>query len=147
MNQNDTNIEKLQLATNSSRMKAFIIDDIIITLLVVLILWDKIALTNGDMIGVLEIMNGAFLQIIVLKFFYQTFFIWYYGQTIGKFIAKIKVIDFNHFGKVSLQFAIVRSLGRIVSEAVFYFGFIFAYYTESRQTFHDKLGKTLVVDA
>jgi uncharacterized RDD family membrane protein YckC len=95
----------------------------------------------------MTIMNAAFFQIVIIKFIYQTFFVWYYGATIGKFVAKIKVIDFDHFGKVSLVNSALRSGGRIISEMVFYIGFIMAYYTDSRQTLHDKFGKTLVVDA
>lgn len=146
MDTNQVDIDNLELASTSSRMKAFVIDDISITLLVLLILWDQIVASNGDFITVLEIMNGAFLQIVVLKFFYQTFFIWYFGQTIGKFVAKIKVIDYDNFGRVSLINSAVRSIGRIISEAVLYIGFIFAFYTESKQTAHDKIAKTLVVN-
>jgi len=137
----------LQLSSIKSRVKAFVIDDLSITLLVLLILWDKIASTNGDMLAIIEIMNAAFFQIIVIKFIYQTFFIWYYGATIGKFVAKIRVIDFNTYEKVSLLNSAIRSSGRIVSEALFYIGFLVANYTDSKQTFHDKIGKTLVVDA
>lgn len=143
---NPIDIDKLELASTSSRMKAFVIDDISITLLVLLILWDQIAASNGDFIRVLEIMNGAFLQIVILKFFYQTFFIWYFGQTIGKFVAKIKVIDYDNFGRVSLINSAIRSMGRIVSETILYIGFIFAFYTQSKQTAHDKFAKTLVVN-
>lgn len=147
MESNKVDIENLQLASNSSRLKAFVIDDILITLLVALIFWDNIVAANGDIETVLMLINGAFFEIIVLKFFYQSFFIFYYGQTPGKYFAKVKVIDFDNFGKVSLINAMMRSLGRIVSEAFFYIGFLLAYYTDSRQTFHDKIGKTLVVDA
>jgi len=147
MSNSPINIENLQLASMRSRIKAFIIDDISITLLVMLILWDNIASANGELVATMIIMNEAFLQIIVLKFLYQTFFIWYYGATLGKLATKIKVIDFNNFGRVSLVNSMIRSAGRIISEAVFYIGFLIAYYTDSRQTFHDKFGKTLVVDA
>ena len=143
----DIEVDNLQLASMRSRVKAFIIDDLSITLIVMLILWDKITLANGDLVNIMIIMNEAFLQIIVLKFFYQTFFIWYYGATIGKIVAKIKVIDFNSYGRVSFVNAMIRSAGRVISEAIFYIGFLFAYYTDSRQTLHDKFGKTLVVDA
>ena len=97
MNQNLENmdIDNLQLASMKSRVKAFIIDDLSITLLVMAILWDKISSTNGDLFSTMMIMNEAFIQIIVLKFIYQSFFIWYYGATIGKLIVKIKIIDFN----------------------------------------------------
>lgn len=137
----------LQLASIGARTKAFIIDDLSITLLVLLILWDKISAANGDLLIVMNIMNAAFVQIIIIKFLYQTFFIWYYGATIGKFVAKIRVIDFDNYGKVSLVNSAIRSAGRIVSEAVFYIGFLVANYTESKQTFHDKIGKTLVINA
>ena len=70
---NTINIENLQLASMRSRIKAFIIDDLSITLLVMLMLWDKIASANGELIEIMTIMNEAFLQIIVLKFLYQTF--------------------------------------------------------------------------
>lgn len=149
MNKNFENIDynNLQLASMKSRMKAFIIDDLSITFLVVFILWDKISSTNADLISTMIIMNEAFFQIVVLKFIYQSFFIWYYGATVGKLIVKIKVIDFNSYGRVSLMNSCVRSVGRVISEAVFYLGFFLAYQGESRQTFHDKFGKTLVIDA
>jgi len=149
MPQNLENIDtsNLKLASMKSRMKAFVIDDLSITFLVMIILWDKISATNGDLVSSMMVMNEAFIQIIVLKFIYQSFFIWYYGATIGKLISKVKVIDFNNYGRVSLMNSCVRSAGRVISEAVFYVGFFLAYYGESKQTFHDKFGKTLVVDA
>ena len=146
MNTDKVDIENLQLASIKSRLIAFIIDDLSITLVVFLLLWDKINLANGDLVSIMIIMNEAFLQIITLKFLYQTFFIWYYGATIGKIVTKIKVIDFNHFGKVSLVNSAIRAFGRIISESIFYIGFLIAFYTKSRQTFHDKFGKTLVVN-
>jgi len=141
----DTN--DLQLAPMKSRVKAFIIDDLSITLLVIIILWDKISASNGDLVSTMIIMNEAFFQIMILKFLYQSFFIWYYGATVGKLIVKIKVIDFENYGKVTLLSSCLRSAGRILSEAVFYIGFILAYYGDARQTFHDRFGKTLVVNA
>jgi len=148
MKQNLENIDydNLQLASLKSRVKAFVIDDLSITFLVIFILWEKISTTNADLISTMMIMNEAFFQIVILKFVYQSFFIWYYGATVGKLIAKIKVIDFNSYGRISLMNSCVRSAGRIISEAVFYLGFFLAYYGESRQTFHDKFGKTLVID-
>lgn len=146
MEENNINAENLELASMGSRIKAFIIDDLSITLVVLILLWERVEATNGDFIAIMTLMNSAFFQIIVIKFLYQTFFIWYYGATIGKLIAKIKVIDFDHFGKVSLLNSALRSTGRIVSEMIFYVGFILAYFTDSKQTLHDKLGKTLVVN-
>ena len=147
MNNENIDISKLELASNSSRVKAFIIDDLLITFVMLLLLWEPIMQVKDDYLAIAMIMNGAYLQIITIKIIYQSFFIWYYGATVGKMVAKVKVIDFDHFGKVNLINSALRSAARIVSESIFYLGFIFAYYTQSRQTFHDKFGKTLVVDA
>lgn len=146
-NNQDVDIDSLQLASTNSRIKAFVIDDLSITLIVVIMLWDNIAAANGDLMAISSIMNSAFFQIVILKFVYQSFFVWYYGATLGKMVAKIKVIDFYHFGRVSLTSSLLRSAGRIISEMAMFVGFIFAFFTQSRQTFHDKIGKTLVVDA
>ena len=137
---------KLQLASIKQRIKAFIIDDLAITFIVMIMMWEQISVSHGDFLTVLTLLNNAFVQIIILKFVYQTFFIWYYGATLGKMVSKIRVIDFEHLGKVSLLNAILRSMGRILSEMVFYIGFFVAFYTNSKQTFHDKMGKTLVVN-
>ncbi len=144
---NNIDIDKLELANTRDRATAFIIDDLLITFVALMMLWDQIAATNGEFIDVLTLLNGAFLQIVLMKLAYQTFFIWYYGATIGKSIKKLRVIDFNNFGRVSFMQALVRSSGRIISESFFYIGFLIAFYTDSKQTFHDKLGKTLVVNA
>ena len=146
MSDQQIDINNLELAPMRSRVKAFVIDDLSITLLVLIIIWDKISAANGDVLVAMAVMNEAFVQILLLKFLYQTIFVWYYGATLGKFVAKIKVIDFDHFGRVSLLNSAIRSFGRILSESMFYIGFLIAYYTDSRQTFHDKFGKTLVVN-
>lgn len=137
----------LELATIRSRAFAFIIDDFLVTALVIAIYWDKIAIVGDDVMSTLIVMNDFVWQIIFLKFIYQTVFVWYYGATVGKIITKIKVIDYYSFGRVSLFTAMVRSIFRIVSEMFFYIGFIFAFFNDGRQTFHDKLGRTLVINA
>ncbi len=141
------NTENLELASIRSRTFAFIIDDFLITFIVIAMYWEIIAQNGNDVITILTVMNEFVLQILLLKFAYQTFFVWYYGATIGKIITKIRVIDYYHFGRVSIFTAMTRSVLRILSEMFFYMGFIFAFFTESRQTFHDKLGRTLVVNA
>lgn len=140
----DTN--NLELASTSSRALAFVIDDVLITLIVLAIFWENINASSGDLQVLLVIMNQFLWQVLFLKFIYQTFFVWYYGATIGKIIAKIRVIDYNNFGRVSMSSAILRSVARILSEMFFYIGFVFAFFTEGKQTFHDKMGRTLVVN-
>ncbi|WP_419766798.1 RDD family protein [Arcobacter sp.] len=142
-----TNNDNFELATINSRIIAFIIDDMLITFIVLAIFWDTITNNGSDLTTVLILMNKFVFQVLVLKFVYQTFFVWYYGATLGKIVAKIRVIDYDDFSKVSLVQSALRSFGRILSEMFFYIGFIFAFFNEGKQTFHDKISKTLVVNA
>ena len=143
---NNINIDNLELASYGSRIKSFIIDDLLLTIITIIIFWQPISNTNGDFMSVIAILNQAFLQILILKFLYQTFFIWYYGATLGKMAAKIRVIDFDHYGRVSLGSAMMRAMIRIVSESIFYLGFFLSFFSESKQTLHDKIARTLVVN-
>jgi uncharacterized RDD family membrane protein YckC len=140
-------IDKLELASNKNRLKAFVIDDLLITFITIILLWDSMQSAKGDLLAITMIMNSAFVQIVIIKVIYQSYFIWYYGATLGKMAAKIKVIDFENFGKITFGQSVLRASSRIVSESLFYLGFILAIYTKSRQTLHDKISKTLVVNA
>lgn len=144
--QQSTNIDNLELATIGSRVKAFVIDDLLITAVFLLLYWEKFSATD-DTMALLTIMNEGVYQVLLLKFIYQGFFVWYYGATLGKIFAKIRVIDYYSFGRVSLFSAFVRSFVRILSEMFFYIGFIFAFFNDSKQTLQDKIAKTLVVNA
>jgi len=147
LNNENIDINKLELASNKSRLKAFVIDDLLITFITILLLWDNIQNAKGDLEAVAMIMNSAFIQIVIIKVIYQSYFIWYYGATLGKMAVKIRVIDFENFGKISFAQSVLRSSARIISESLFYLGFIISMYTKSRQTLHDKIAKTLVVNA
>ena len=83
----------------------------------------------------------------MLKVIYQTFFVWYYGATIGKIVVKIRVIDANKWGRVSIISSFLRAVGRIFSEMFFYIGFLIGFFNNGRKTFHDITGRTLVVNA
>lgn len=142
---NETN--NLELAKLSSRAIAFVIDDLLITLIVFAIFWDSIANSGNDLTALLIIMNEAVMQVLLLKFVYQTFFVWYYGATVGKIVAKLRVIDYENYGRITLMSSVLRSAARILSEMFFYIGFVFAFFNDGKQTFHDKIAKTLVVNA
>jgi uncharacterized RDD family membrane protein YckC len=140
------NTDNLELASIRSRTLAFVIDDFLITFIIIAMYWDNILGSGNDLVSVLTVMNEFVWQIFFLKFIYQSLFVWYYGATIGKTITKIRVVDFNSLGRVSIFTAMTRSALRLVSEMFFYVGFILGFFTEGRQTFHDKLGRTLVVN-
>lgn len=143
--QNNSN--ELQLATMRSRAFAYVIDDLLVTAIIILIFWENISALSHDMDAMMYLMKtDLVMPLILLKIVYQTFFVWYYGASIGKIIAKIRVIDVNSWGRVSLFSAFLRSFGRIFSEMFFYIGFLIGFFNDGRKTFHDITGRTLVVN-
>ena len=141
------NNDNLELASMPSRIIAFIIDDLLISLVFVLLFWDQITSSDDQMRNMLIIISEHVIQVLLLKFIYQGFFVWYYGATIGKIVTKIRVIDYNNLGKVTLTSSLIRSGTRIFSEYILYIGFIIGFFNDGKQTLHDKIGRTLVVNA
>jgi uncharacterized RDD family membrane protein YckC len=142
------NSTDLQLASLRSRALAFVIDDILVTVIVMIIFWENIFAVSQDMDAMMVLIETQLaLPLIALKIVYQTFFVWYYGASVGKIVAKIRVIDANHWGRVSFLSSLLRSIGRVFSEMFFYVGFLIGFFNDGKKTFHDIVGRTLVVNA
>ncbi|SMC53559.1 RDD family protein [Pedobacter africanus] len=62
---------------------------------------------------------------------------------IGKRLMSIKVTDLNG-GRISLANAFGRNMGKVVSAAPFFFGYLYSFLNKKQQCFHDVLAKTLV---
>ncbi len=137
--------DNLKLSSINKRAYAFFIDDFIISILFVIMFWEQFT-TLDDPESMVLFMNSLFVYIMIVKTLYQTIFISLYGATLGKMALKIHVIDTEYLSKPSFMEALLRSIMRIVSEALFYVGFLSANFNNMRQTWHDKFGKTLVVD-
>ncbi|GGD33642.1 hypothetical protein GCM10012288_04480 [Malaciobacter pacificus] len=144
----ENNSSDLQLASLRSRAMAFVIDDLIVTVIILVIFWENIVAASNDMNMMMQLVKvDLVMPLISLKVIYHTFFVWYYGATIGKLVAKIRIIDANHWGRVSIFSSFLRAVGRIISEMFFYVGFAIGFFNEGRKTFHDITGRTLVVNA
>jgi len=141
----DLEREGLRLTSISKRSFAFLIDDLIVSLLVFVIFYDSIA-SSKNVEEVILLVNSAFLYIISIKILYHTFFVWQYGATMGKMLFKMQVVDEKTFFKPDFSHSFLRAVIRIVSESLFYLGFLWGVFTKTRQTWHDKLAKTLVID-
>ena len=142
------NSENLQLASMRSRALGYVIDDLLVTLIIIMIFWESIYAISEDTEALMYLLKAELVTpLIILKIIYHTFFVWYFGATIGKIVAKIRVIDANEWGRVSIFSSFLRAVGRIFSEMFFYVGFLIGFFNDGRKTFHDITGKTLVVNA
>jgi uncharacterized RDD family membrane protein YckC len=138
--------EGIILASNKKRAMAFFIDEMLLSFLLVIALWDSFAqaVTMEQMIN---ITNTFVLEYMLMKIIYQAFFVMQYGASIGKIVMKIRVIDINTIQTPNVIVSLNRSIFRVISELLMYLGFLWGLLNPERQTWHDKTAKTLVVDA
>jgi uncharacterized RDD family membrane protein YckC len=139
------NREGLKLSTIQSRAAALGIDEILLSVLLLIILWGPIssAATTEAMIGVI---NTFVLEYMTIKIIYQTFFTMQYGATLGKIVMKIRVVEVKTLSNPTLLSAFNRSIFRIASELILYFGFLWGMLDPYKRTWHDFTARTLVVD-
>lgn len=144
-------VEKLQreeiiIANLKKRTLAFVIDDLIITILFFMIYYDSFISVNDDFVALQGKITSFVWQLLALRVIYQTFFVWKYGATIGKIILKIRCLDENMLDIPSFSKAFLRACVRILSESCFYLGFAWAFGNKARQTWHDKIARTIVCE-
>ncbi|MFT7860517.1 MAG: RDD family protein [Sulfurimonas sp.] len=138
--------EGFTLADTKKRALAFFIDELLLSFLLILALYDSFgaATTIEEWINTT---NQFVLEFMFLKIVYQAFFVMQYGATIGKIVTKIKVIEIRTSDNPSVLSALNRAVFRVISEMFLYLGFLWGLMDPARQTWHDKTAKTLVVDA
>lgn len=138
--------ENITLATFPKRLFAYFIDEVLVSFLFVMIYINAIESTQS-VEDTINMINSLVVYIMVLKVIYQTFFVTVYGATVGKIFMKIKVVSINDLENPSFLYSLSRALVRILSESAFYLGFLWALMNPKRETWHDKAGQTLVVNA
>jgi uncharacterized RDD family membrane protein YckC len=137
--------ENISLASFSKRMSAFVIDDLLLGIVIIIAFLDIMSkYSNIELI--IQHINQNLIYVLLFKFLYHTMFTWYYGQSIGKMIMKIRVIDLDLLDSPTLLHSSIRAIGRLVFEFFFYIGFLFFFISPIRQTLHDKIGRVVVVN-
>jgi len=138
--------EDIKLAPIEKRVLAHVIDDFILSALLFIIISDTISSANS-VEEIINVVNNLVLEFMAIKFIYHTIFTSLYGASIGKILVKIKVINVNDFSNISIFTSLNRSFIRLVSESLFYLGFLWAFFEQNKQSWHDKTANTIVVYA
>ncbi|MCD4667727.1 MAG: RDD family protein [Sulfurimonas sp.] len=143
--QNILHREGITLADTKKRAIAFFIDEMLLSFLFIIAFWDSFAsATNTE--EIINLTNTFVLEYMALKIVYQTFFVLQYGASIGKIIMKIRVIEIRTLQNPNIIASFNRAVFRVISEMLFYLGFLWGMLDPSRQTWHDKTAKTLVTN-
>lgn len=140
------NREDLTLATIKKRVLAFFIDEMLLSILLIVAMWKSFS-NAASTEDIIILTNSYVMQYIMMKIAYQTFFVMQYGATLGKLAVKIRVIDIQTGGNPNFFVSLNRAIFRIISEMLFYLGFLWGIFDPARQTWHDKTARTLVVNA
>ena len=143
--QNLLHRENITLALTKKRAMAFFIDEMLLSFLLIIALWESFtqATTTEEII---LLTNSFVLEYMALKIIYQAFFVMQYGATVGKIVMKIRVIEIKSLQNPNVIVSLNRSIFRVLSEMFFYLGFLWGMLDPSRQAWHDKTAKTLVVN-
>jgi len=84
------------------------------------------------------------ITLVILTMIYYTYFIGASGQTIGKIICHLRVIQTNE-EPLNYGQAFLRWVGYIVSSIFLYLGFLWIAIDPNAQVWHDKIADTYVV--
>jgi len=145
----------LPIATNGKRVWSFVIDDMVVNLFLMIIFSSQLTTLMSGVTEVNEasvaLVNQFIMDNIVIvlavKVLYHGILIWQSGMTFGKYIMKIKAVDMFSGETPTLAQALWRASVRLISEMIFYIGFLFAFFSPLHQTMHDKFSNIVVIDA
>jgi len=141
---NNLEMEELRLASIKTRFFAFMIDYFLIFIIIYTIYFNALDGVE-DIESMITIITNATINGFIIKFIYESFFVYYYSATIGKILMKIRILHIDSFDDLSLIESIGRSGLKILNEYIFYFGCMFAFIGELKQTLHDRAVKSIVV--
>lgn len=138
--------EEILIASPKKRAFAFVIDDVVVSVLFFAIYFDAFTSVSDDIVALNAKIASFAWQLIALRVLYQTFFVWRYGATLGKIALKIRCLDEDLLDTPNLAKSFLRACIRVVSETCFYLGFAWAFGNAQRQTWHDRLARTIVCE-
>jgi len=137
--------EQLILSSKQKRFGAYMIDEIILSIIWLSVIWDSFTGLNS-IEDKLVLINAYILEFMALKVVYHTFFVLQYAASPGKIIMKIRILELTTISNPSFLCSLNRAFVRVLSEMFFYIGFVWGLLDPVRQTWHDKTAKTVVVD-
>ncbi len=134
------------------RFAATIIDNIILYLLAIILSTvglialgmgsEGIDLLNEDQM--MQLFGPLYFFNAIITIVYYTYFHGATGQTPGKMVCKLKVVNRNG-ETIGYSRAFLRWIGYIISSFVFCLGFLWVVWDKNKQGWHDKIARSYVI--
>lgn len=137
--------EGLKIASLSRRIFAYLLDNLILSLIVFIAFYSKFA-NAADAFEISQILGNFYLGFVILHFSYHAIFTYFYGASLGKMIFKIIILDQNTLDKPNFTQACLRAAVRQLSDCAFMLGFLWAFGNNLRKTWHDFAMRSIVVE-
>lgn len=137
-------MDNINLASFKKRILSFSIDEFLISLVIYFVFIEEF-LSAKTIEDIRVLTQEMIVPYILIKIIYHTLFVYYYQASIGKYICKIKCVNLQG-ERLNFYYSFLRAVFRIVSELFSYFGFLFGFFSPLKQTLHDKISKTLVIN-
>ena len=138
-------------ASPGRRLFAFVLDFLFLTVVLTLIA-PLFGVSLGD-VGENELPAAYRLTSLAIGASYQIFFVKLRGQTFGKMIARIKVVDddsgrLTNWSNATIRWLIPGAAGFNSGLAIFAWPVIYGWllFDVKRQGIHDKVARTVVID-
>lgn len=148
---------KNRLASIGKRWLAIVIDGFIVAIVTVLLLLAGGAMTplEAAIAGADEAaLSAAFSQfqsntlavnLIVSAVYNVLLMVMFNGQTLGKMMLRLRVVK-KRGGRITILDAILRNVFGYMISQIFLLGYLWALFDGEKQTWHDKMAGTLVVE-
>lgn len=131
---------KVEYAGFIIRWVAFTIDNAILALITIMLLFPFPTFEDGTLVGIHR-------TVITLLLIFATISFWVKcdGATPGKKLLNIKIVNADNFETIDYKTGAKRYLGYIFSSIIFLIGFLMVVFKKKKQGLHDIFSKTAVV--
>lgn len=147
----------LRLATIGKRWLAIVIDGFIVAILTVLLLFAGGALAPLDAAMAsadAAVLSDAFanfqsntltVNLLVSAVYNVALMVAFNGQTLGKMMLRLRVVK-KKGGRITILDALLRNVFGYMISQIFLLGYLWALFDAEKQTWHDKMAGTVVVE-
>ena len=149
--------QELRLASIVRRWLAIVIDGFIVAIATVMLLIAggalaplDAAMASADEAAVSEAFSSfqsttLTVNLLVSAVYNVALMVWFNGQTLGKMMLRLRVVK-KRGGRITILDALLRNVFGYMISQIFLLGYLWALFDAEKQTWHDKMAGTVVLE-